>query len=206
MVWTWGRGGRVEHEESGIHNPGCIWTDRVCVKKRGSERESEREGEEKTGKQTEGNALQGSVRQRERESSWKERRRRLNKRGQALVRWCVSDKKKGVKAKIWENPYSRHFFSCSVSKRSTECANHSEENKEIVDGNASLGRSPIFLSVSLYSALTTDQGGWMREEGAPHTLNLFHAEAQTHTSASCTHTGGPMQLQDSADTEEKKVS
>lgn len=46
----------------------------------------------------------------------------------------------------------------------------------------------------------------MSEEGAPHTLNLTHAEPQTHTYASGTHTGGPMQLQASSDTEEKKVS
>ncbi|XP_068454303.1 zinc finger protein 385A isoform X2 [Clinocottus analis] len=43
----------------------------------------------------------------------------------------------------------------------------------------------------------------MREESAPHTLNLTHAEAQTHTFACGTHTGGPMQLQASSDTEEK---
>lgn len=43
-------------------------------------------------------------------------------------------------------------------------------------------------------------------EGEPHTLSLTHAETQTHTSASSTHTGGPMQLQASTDTEEKKVS
>ncbi|XP_056279565.1 zinc finger protein 385A isoform X2 [Pseudoliparis swirei] len=45
----------------------------------------------------------------------------------------------------------------------------------------------------------------MSEEGAPHTLNLTHAEPQTHTYASGTHTGGPMQLQASSDTEEKKM-
>lgn len=47
----------------------------------------------------------------------------------------------------------------------------------------------------------------MSEEGAPHTLSLAHAESQTHTSASSsTHTGGPMQLQATTDSEEKKVS
>lgn len=46
----------------------------------------------------------------------------------------------------------------------------------------------------------------MSEEGAPHTLNLTHAEVQTHTLVSSTHTEGPMQLHASSDTEEKKVS
>ena len=46
----------------------------------------------------------------------------------------------------------------------------------------------------------------MSEEGAPHTLSLAHAETQTHSSASSTHTGGPMQLQASTDSEDKKVS
>lgn len=45
----------------------------------------------------------------------------------------------------------------------------------------------------------------MSEEGA-HTVGLAHAETLTHTSACSTHTGGPMQLQASTDTEEKKVS
>ncbi|XP_068997100.1 zinc finger protein 385A isoform X2 [Embiotoca jacksoni] len=45
----------------------------------------------------------------------------------------------------------------------------------------------------------------MSEEGALHTLGLAHAEIQTHTSGSSTHTGGPMQLQASTDTEEKKM-
>ncbi|KAK1898024.1 Zinc finger protein 385B [Dissostichus eleginoides] len=45
----------------------------------------------------------------------------------------------------------------------------------------------------------------MSEEGAPHTLILAHAEAQTHTSPSSTHTGGEMQLQASTDTQEKKM-
>lgn len=58
----------VEQEESGTHNPGCIWTDRVCMKTaraRDRERERARRGGENW-KQSEGNALQGSVRQRER--------------------------------------------------------------------------------------------------------------------------------------------
>lgn len=46
----------------------------------------------------------------------------------------------------------------------------------------------------------------MSEEGATRTLNLTHAEAQTHTLAISAHTGGPMQLPASSDTEEKKVS
>lgn len=46
----------------------------------------------------------------------------------------------------------------------------------------------------------------MSEEGAPHTLSLAHAETQTHSSAGSTHTGGPMQLQASTDTEENRVS
>ncbi len=41
----------------------------------------------------------------------------------------------------------------------------------------------------------------MSEEGVSHTLTL-----QTFTSVSNKHTGGPMQLQASADTEEKRVS
>ncbi|KAG7228361.1 hypothetical protein INR49_009225 [Caranx melampygus] len=45
----------------------------------------------------------------------------------------------------------------------------------------------------------------MSEEGATHTLSLAHAETHTHTAASSTHTGGPMQLQASTDTEEKKM-
>ena len=31
----------VELEESGTHNPGCIWMDQVCMKTRERERESE---------------------------------------------------------------------------------------------------------------------------------------------------------------------
>ena len=46
----------------------------------------------------------------------------------------------------------------------------------------------------------------MSEEGVPHTLSLIHAETKTLTSASRTHTGGPMQLQATTDTEEKRVS
>ncbi|XP_071380987.1 zinc finger protein 385A isoform X2 [Centroberyx affinis] len=45
----------------------------------------------------------------------------------------------------------------------------------------------------------------MSEERAPHTLSLAHGETQTHTTASSTHTGGPMQLQAPADTEEKRM-
>ncbi|XP_040009327.1 zinc finger protein 385A isoform X3 [Xiphias gladius] len=45
----------------------------------------------------------------------------------------------------------------------------------------------------------------MSEEGATHTLSLAHAETHTHFSVSSTHTGGPMQLQASTDTEEKKM-
>lgn len=46
----------------------------------------------------------------------------------------------------------------------------------------------------------------MSEEAATHTLSLPHAETQTHNLDNTTHTGGPMQLQASADTEEKRVS
>lgn len=46
----------------------------------------------------------------------------------------------------------------------------------------------------------------MSEERAPHTHSLTHAETQTQTMASSTHTGGPVQLQAPSDTEEKKVS
>lgn len=46
----------------------------------------------------------------------------------------------------------------------------------------------------------------MSEESATHALSLAHAETQTHNSASTTHTGGPMQLPASADTEENRVS
>lgn len=44
----------------------------------------------------------------------------------------------------------------------------------------------------------------MGEEGAPN--SLAHAEAQTHTSAGSALSGGAMQLQASAETEERMVS
>lgn len=46
----------------------------------------------------------------------------------------------------------------------------------------------------------------MSEEAATHTLSLSHAETQTHNLENTTHTGGPMQLQVSTETEEKRVS
>lgn len=45
----------------------------------------------------------------------------------------------------------------------------------------------------------------MSEGRAAHTHSLAHAETQTHTAAGSTHTGGPMQLEAPADTEEKKM-
>ncbi|KAM9344232.1 zinc finger protein 385A isoform 2-T2 [Pholidichthys leucotaenia] len=45
----------------------------------------------------------------------------------------------------------------------------------------------------------------MSVDGAPHAQTLAPAESQTHISASGTHTGGPMQLQASADKEEMKM-
>ncbi|XP_029362486.1 zinc finger protein 385A isoform X2 [Echeneis naucrates] len=45
----------------------------------------------------------------------------------------------------------------------------------------------------------------MSKEGATHILGPAIAESHTHTSASSSHTGGPMQLQASVETEEKKM-
>lgn len=74
-------------------------------------------------------------------------------------------------------------------------------------GNASLGTSPSLQAVSEFILNIDNQpGGWMSEEAATHTLSLAHAETQTHNLDSTTHTGGPMQLQASTETEEKRVS
>lgn len=89
------------------------------------EREREQEGEEKTGKQSEGNALQGSVKQRE--SSWEERRRRLNKRDRHLLGDVSVKKKKERFEKILTAGTS--FFSCSISKWSRECAKKEKTKK-----------------------------------------------------------------------------
>ncbi|XP_067382905.1 zinc finger protein 385A isoform X3 [Channa argus] len=45
----------------------------------------------------------------------------------------------------------------------------------------------------------------MSEEGATHNFSLRNAETQTHNSASSAYTGGPMQLQVSTDTDEKRM-
>lgn len=198
MVWTWGRGGELSRRRVG-HTILAASGQIEYAWKRGRERE----GEEKTGKQTEGNELQRSMRQRERKQLRGEEKEAEQKE-QALVRWCVSGKKES-KAEIWEIPYSRHLLLFLQHFKEKQRVRPKRGNKEIVDGNASLGTSPFLLLTYVFS-IDNQPRGWMSKEGTPYILNLVHAEAQTHTSASSTHTGGTMQLQASTDTEEKKVS
>ena len=201
----WGWGGRA-----GL---AAGWLEDAWRRVREREREREREGEEKTGKQSEGNSLQASVKQRERKAAEKRGEGGWTKGTGTCKVMCQWKKKK--KGRQWGGDLSTKTLQHTVTsfltayQREAESLPNKKKQRHLCWKCITRDFSVCVRVWELVCIQHWQTGRevWMSEEGAPHTLSLAHAESQTHTSASSsTHTGGPMQLQATTDSEEKKVS